>query len=856
MKGIYLNDIPVDLFLKYLTKDNLASQNYEPVPENLTVYIYNFTINSAGSYFYRSIFDSFTHVKPEIVRYFEDFHAGLVEADLGLIDFETELDGKVYYNSTLELAVPYQYYIEIIGSPNIFYYLPEINWGEELAITSIFDSRDNTDLSISGTAVFDSVNNRYNIDDGSSVIGYIYENPIQTVYKKDENGNTIYLDEFGNETTKSSKESIFLKHNQAIRNGFRGITDIDKAIGEKFNNRCVGIVDDRTSKGQETFYFAYYEKYRKTITYTIIDPAAIPSSYSVQYLSRSLLKNLEGTGTYTTTLDTNISKNLLNVNSIPKVQAKRINVVGISDKVYENTDPGFNDYIVVNNEPILVEIFKEVLLFQKSYDVLLDSGLRYISDNIENRRVYIETISSLDYLKIFMSTQTTLKYRDQNNNSITKTRELRNGKYYININGKYYEIISGGVYGFIRVPVKIEKIFIDTYFGKVSEIVSAYSTGKKFCLTKYTFTEPTEYLDEESSSTIYKKDSVDSTIAIQIDGTYERIDPALTYSFNQFLDYKHVPSSSGTIPIQNYASLQIIENISGASSLTELKENFKYNHYLTLGYFKDRGAVVPSNVFRDERVNMIRKMTPEFIEKRYNNFVISDSGVYDIDALLKMRIYAESFQSIIENDYINATVPLTARKSAFLASDVDAKIILSNKLDSSEVILTKKLDDYKLDDYSVEELNPFQRLVEYEKFQNIDSYTKFMIDNILRESIFGDFDQIEETKDFIVAPETNFVQHSPSILEYKNAIVNDLTNNFFKFNYYIEDIDKNGSTYQNINDEFVKNYENFYKDRLPDMSELAIPLEDIISEKKIYSIENLDELDIIQKVLESDWSVL
>ena len=66
MKGVHLNDIPVDLFMKYFNETNLSeSIDYEPIEETLTVYTYEFTVNT-NTYFYKSTFD-FEYVKPEMV---------------------------------------------------------------------------------------------------------------------------------------------------------------------------------------------------------------------------------------------------------------------------------------------------------------------------------------------------------------------------------------------------------------------------------------------------------------------------------------------------------------------------------------------------------------------------------------------------------------------------------------------------------------------------------------------------------------------------------------------------------------------------------------------------------------------
>ena len=100
------------------------------------------------------------------------------------------------------------------------------------------------------------------------------------------------------------------------------------------------------------------------------------------------------------------------------------------------------------------------------------------------------------------------------------------------------------------------------------------------------------------------------------------------------------------------------------------------------------------------------------------------------------------------------------------------------------------------------------------------------------------------------------IRYQPSTDDFKKAIVSDLVNNFFDFNNYIDTITRNTIQLFFINDEYLKNFRLFYRDKIADLDTTFI-LQNGVSEKEVYSIENLNETEIIERVFgPDDWSVI
>ena len=72
---------------------------------------------------------------------------------------------------------------------------------------------------------------------------------------------------------------------------------------------------------------------------------------------------------------------------------------------------------------------------------------------------------------------------------------------------------------------------------------------------------------------------------------------------------------------------------------------------------------------------MASSLTGEFINKRLDNYLIVNSGLYDSNSLMKMRIFAEGLNNIILNDQYNLKQTIT-RNSIFHVESLPRKIVI------------------------------------------------------------------------------------------------------------------------------------------------------------------------------------
>jgi hypothetical protein len=840
MKGIYLNDIPVDLFMKYFNETNLAeSTNYEPVLQTLTVYTYKFDINGNGPYYYKSTFD-FDHVKPEIVNYFQDLEGNFLVTDIVLDPIATISEtGSVYINLNIELALPYRYRVFRV-SDELEFNFPAIIGIVGGNITSILDSRDLSNILVAGSyeSSFNEVTGEFDVSDGSNIVARISENKNLSVYKTDELGRTIFLDEFGNETMSPSFLNSFLRHNGAIRLGFNGLRDLNSHIILNFNSRCLGLVDDGTSKGDNNLFFAYNEKYNRRTTYTKIAQLPTGVDYNLIYFKRDILKLIEdNAGTYEMPLEYEYEiRNVLNFSMTPRI------------KVFQN---GFNNYrefensgnvVVSATRPVLVDIHRETTSFQGiSYNIQYSPNGKFISDW---RNLLIEEGSST--FLVLPVINNTVSYRKSSVSTlVTKTMITRNGRNYINIDGKFYLIVNNT----IKVPIKINREFMDTVFGRISGISSS-----GFSMLNYSFPVPTQILPNESSTT-YIKDALDSSLIIRVDKEFELSTVPSSYEFNEFIKYAHYNNVGGSITLNNGSKItRVTPEITSTRTLRELKTSFSFSHYIENGYIQSRGPVVPGGLFKETRKEIIKKMAAEFIEKRYDDFLIANSALFDIDLFMKMRIYAESFQSLLENDYESFARAVRTNTALFEVDDVKSIMVISNDPTPIPSEFIVRPENY-LDLIELPRKNTFQRIIQYKEFPNNALFEKIYKEKMARQELYKNFDRTEKAIDDYSIIDLEPIVYRPSTDEYKKAIINDLTNNFFAFNNYIDIVRKNTVTTRFVNDEYIKNFNLFYKDKIASLN-TSFVISNGVTEKEVYSIDNLDEDEIIRKVIEENWRVL
>ena len=244
---VNLNDIPMDLFFKYFTKEDLADRELKPslIKDNRIFFKYSIVFG-ANTYFFFSIYDKDSNLsvlKDEIKTMFSD----LETTEPTSITLVTPTMTSAVQSYTL-LSKPYltnsKYYFEFdndtvtdtvvkelvyIDGDLIKDYRTELSIFEDVTSVSLEVSAENPKVFL----VYD--------DADDSFLGYLREYPEAMIQERNSNGQLLFINESGNKTTESLRGSRFLRHNNAIRKGFFGLENPEDIIPLKFNPGTIGI---------------------------------------------------------------------------------------------------------------------------------------------------------------------------------------------------------------------------------------------------------------------------------------------------------------------------------------------------------------------------------------------------------------------------------------------------------------------------------------------------------------------------------------------------------------------------------------------------------------------------------------
>jgi hypothetical protein len=284
---VHLNDIRLDLFLKYFTSEDLNVLPLDPVLINdqRKFFKYSFDVNSE-TYNHFSVYDplSLTELNEEIVAAFSDIIPNIEIADI--TDLEELPAGVItstqsYITQQSNILIPNRYYFEYNNGDirNFVFIListvltDNITGPSPILNVDITDVRTGIDILAGGkllTAVEDGVTYFIAVNALEETIGFLRPNTLKTIQKTDANGKLLFLNEANEEVIEFERRSNFLAHNRAVRKSAFLLNDpleIITIAPNKFDEGKVGMF----KLGEEQIKLVFFQNFLKTVTYEKID---------------------------------------------------------------------------------------------------------------------------------------------------------------------------------------------------------------------------------------------------------------------------------------------------------------------------------------------------------------------------------------------------------------------------------------------------------------------------------------------------------------------------------------------------------------------------------------------------------
>jgi hypothetical protein len=877
MQKVNINDVPLDLFFKYFEKDDLENKVLQPklVDKLVTVYAYNFTVNSTNYRFYTINNDS-ASVITDIRRFFADIIPNIETATITLSLFSTQQNQYIFQlknqeTGNIRLVLPYQY--SFLYNNGTYRDFVEID--EEGGEINLVDLR----RPISGGNFFiiesditlESPNSTYPFtvkDSLGNVIGTLYNNEkFQTQKIETVSGQKkyVYIDPNGNETYNRLEKSNFLAHNNLLRVGFNGLLRPDDSLTFRFNPACIGIVKDTAGER-----LSFYETF--TITKTI---KKIPFNSTLEFQQDeidSLLKEeLETLSrkTKTTVEIKKIVKDVANLSSLKRIKAL---ATGLEDTLsqfnflFKQTYPETSLSI---GENIYVKEFVEIAVFNnKRFRVFRPSNeVRNSDNNVIGILSYDESnIPFIRFSNIFLVNGRERITLDTNVLDVLYEGTSNPGYFYVNMNNRRYKLQGEGTNRFL--PIQCITEYEETgneYIGNLR----GFKDNGDIILGKYIFNASNIKIQDEfdlvgfteSRGTYSKKqrtqDIYDRSYCIEITEQIKKNTSSSSISLKEFLDYKHSKVESGQrFTLQNGIKVKRDEAINSAIFVQSFKENFsEFNHYESLGFLQYRGNVVPGDVLTNMKKEALIEMSEEFVAKKFDNFFVVNPTSKGINTLTKMRVISDGFKNLIDRDS-RFDLDFVSTKSIIKPNEFKQNIDteeLTGFIKSSDSDL--EIEKYDTSGQFVQAqlgLNSFQKLIEYDRFPYNEKREKYYTELYRRFLAYRDKkNSIGVLEDIELSLEKDLTTLTART-EFREGMINNFINNFYEVNSYSV---LNGT-------KFLENYNIFYKDKLDILSPIYIY--NILvetTEKKRYSKDYIDSStrrELVINILSKDknWRVV
>lgn len=835
MKGIYLNDIPISLFMEYFNKTNLKRREFTPkYADDPTIYTYEFTADG-DTYFYRSPF-AFNDILGDIQNYY-----GVTSITVPAESTTSSID-KIYYNPILQVIYPYKYRLKDVNSA----------WEHfiEFDASTVIDLKDNYLIYPSVVISYNEDYKRWNVyDSNNNLVAYIYENAEFKIPYFDETlGKYIYIDEYQRETSESGIDSTFEKYNKTIRNTLNNIQDIESIVPQAFLTECIGMIDQGYNKK-----LVYYEKYKKTTTYSIPASVNIVDINLKEYINRETLAELNTTGSdivqeeYTYPMAT-----VLDFTTVPEIMVEETSTEHIYRKLKSNIP-----YYGIK-KPVILKVYKNFVNFLGRDREFNDNKIIWSS----SKSTYAELYGT-DRLKIALTTDNTFFYYGSKNNSLTVF--INNGTdRYVTIGNVKYPVDSteeaNFPHGSFLYPYSRVNVLSSTLFGSIVDESEYEITLGKYNITSFIDNrEPLQNIPD-TTETILIQDMYDSSLFIEKIEEYEKIEPSDSYSLTEFIDHYHNKSGS-SITLPSEGSMSIAASIESYLTLDNFIKNFnRFEHYITDGFTPNnlssfRGNLVPEGIFREWRLNTIKDMMSTYMEKRYDNFLFDNANnIFEDDMLMKMRIFAEGYRKLINADRNLSNLNL-AKKAVIPHTDISKNILISRDEKSSNylrkigennntVYLRKEFSsDPTYISKKLSEENAFTKMIDYKRFPTDTLRKKYLREQSARLEAYKDFTKSTRVLDDNRVVERVYKKNTPSLLDYKKFIVYNLIENFYDSNIYVS------------GNKYLENYELYIKEKLSNDSLYNLKITEE-TEKEIYLKDYLIENELLEKILVEDWKVL
>jgi hypothetical protein len=892
MKGIYLNDIPMDLFLKYFSKEDLVDRDLDPslLPDFRTLYKYSFPISEQTRYFYSLLpIAQSNKIKENIIVDLQDLYTNALNiSDVGTLTLVSTLSNEKVYIQTNRTELNnhrylFQYNQNYENNPNPFYFI-EVNGTlngdladleEEITIK---DSRTDADIlgfevdiekeqSLSGVI-------KYNVyETGNEVlVGFIYEHRRNLIQELNNLGQPLFLNEFGTKTTNSRKESKFLRHNFAMRKGFNNIVDPLDLIVLKFRPSVLGVY----KKGEEEI-LVYYENFTRTFSYKKVAAIDVPSGATIETIRipQDIKDGIteESPDPYNVSFRESKLKEVLNFFNV-----KRVKVLMDGD-FYESINR--TESITSVDKNVFAEIYEKKIKYRDlNYTIFKIANKEHVIlgiNGLSNLNLEIYSDLGINYIKLPVLASNKIIF--DSNKEVT----VPNNATSITFEGTRYPIektSTSSTYSKGFVSYRIE-LFFDrntnnlSYFGKITNFTTVNNLSR-FKLAKYT-PESSEIAPIEVSDTYfdltgfsipdlgtnyertyYLEDEIDNTYILSVDEIISKDVIDTTIPRTEFLDFFHTKRTSYTGANVNFQLLdnsKIVRETAVSWPITEatLKQLFE-NYRVVNGFYNDRGPFISDKVFENSKKNAIATMSSDFLNKSSEFFAVENIFYDESSTTIKMRVYSESFKTVIDNN--NFLYDTILKRKSIIENTDDKKIILE-KIESP-LLSGSTIKFYQPEDFAKQKilaqsesnnLNSFQKLLDYNEIPYNEKRINIIYEQKKREQIFLDKDGTQDVKDDIIiydkVAKTNIIPR----LTFKGNIINLLTEFFFRSSSYLED-----------SNFYINSYYNFYKDKMDNLSPIYIIENAKPTYKNVYdrSSLNANVNEVFDKLLKKDetWRVL
>jgi hypothetical protein len=889
MNGIYLNDIPIDLFLEYFLKEDLAKRQLEPVMENYSsaIDLFTITINDTDYYYKTSFTSQFVDNDDAIASITDDLNEAFLDIfQYGILnetyDFERDnlSSTSIYKNSVSGYVYPYKYRLTTSG--NINHNFIEIINSQDVviddlasAITNVTlkDSRTNESIYAFNVDISSPVSGKHTVTQSNgTIVGYLYLNDNFELQKVTDN-KYVYTDEFGNDTFTSYIDSNFLKHNNLMRVGINGLIDKKDLLFVSFNPSVIGLVKEGSRDK-----FELYETFTEKTTYTL--QTEEPVSFLDDVIDRVLLGELSTTNTKEITNVSKFTKEILDLSKLPIIKTKIGSYSG--DNRVSRMLSNYYPVSVNTGDTVIIEEYKERVSFRGSeYEFSSATAINYSGKitTVDINEFFnsfllipVSVLSSRYYVEIYENSSFKKYYFVKNTGAVNFELEERlDGAIYTMRNDK-----PEYANGYIKVPCAIRRYpeYTAQYLGTV---VSFSSLNKTITISKYTpsssiipikiseaFGIDTDDEEDEYVTTTYYRDILDRTKYLEVKKEIIRDvtdSPSRVPSYTEFFDWTHtVTPSAGFFTRQGTPYKKEVSRGSAIVtplSLDDIKSNFsKFNHSVSDSYLSNRGNLVPSGIVYDLKTRLFGEMVKEYTGKKYTNFYAISNVIYSTENVMKMRIFTDGLLHLLSNDP-EKLYPIPKRTEQLDYTDIDTKIVLSKREDiaDSELIIGRDYDPNIGVGYASSEingLNAFQKILDYNNFATDEERKRYLLRKYIRNYSYEDNDAVITIPDDIITYNRNPVKNRISKIEFKPRLIELLSGYYADFNNVPENNRYSSDYFTNLKPKI---------DRItPDTRETPV---DEVTLKKIYSAEYLGEnleyeRELIRDILskEEGWEAL